>query len=73
MPRNPSSPVQGSVSDSEFRRRRAAHANAAKTTPDYYITKLVESAPRLTPQQADRLRAILRSAPVAEVERGEPC
>jgi hypothetical protein len=59
MPRNPDSPVQGSASDPDFRRRRAAHARSAQNTPDYHVQRLVESAPTLTPEQAAKVAALL--------------
>jgi hypothetical protein len=38
---------------------RARNAGKSRTTPDYPIKKLVESAPSLTAEQAEQLRALL--------------
>lgn len=61
-----SEPVTGSVSDPEFRQRRARYAAKARTGDDYYICKLIESAPALTAEQAARLRALLPEPPAAD-------
>lgn len=53
------SPVRGSITDPEFRHRRAAHAAKARTGVDYYITKLVEAAPPLNDEQRAKLSALL--------------
>ena len=49
----------GRLSDPAVRRERARRARAPQSTSDYYIRKLVESAPRLTCEQAEELRALL--------------
>lgn len=49
----------GPLSDPAVRRERAKRARAAQSTSDYYIRKLVESAPSLTPELAEELRALL--------------
>jgi hypothetical protein len=54
----------GRLADPEFRRERASKAGRARTSVDYHIQKLIESAPTPTPEQAERLRAWL--PPVAE-------
>jgi hypothetical protein len=57
--------ITGSITDPEFRRRRAAHAAKTRTSVDHYIEKVVEAAPTLTADQVERLRSLL--APVEEV------
>lgn len=52
--------ITGSISDPEFRRRRAQHAAAARTKLDYHIAKLVDQAPKLTDEQRTKLAALLR-------------
>jgi hypothetical protein len=59
MPRNPDSPLNGSSSDPDFRRRRAQWAAKARTTTDAHIRALVEQAPPLTTEQRARLAALL--------------
>lgn len=59
MPRNPDSPVQGSVDDPEFRRRRAIHAGRAAHSPDAIIRRLAASADSLTDEQRAQLRDLL--------------
>jgi hypothetical protein len=54
--------VTGSITDPEFRKRRARHAAASRTDTDYFIKKLVDSAPPLTAEQRDRLALILATA-----------
>jgi hypothetical protein len=58
--------LTGSITDPDFRRRRAAHAARARTTVDHYIDKLVDEAPPLTPQQRDRLATLLRPGPTKD-------
>jgi len=53
------SPYPGKLASSKFRHERAKRARAAQSTSAYYIQKLVESAPRLTSEQAEQLRALL--------------
>jgi hypothetical protein len=48
-----------SLSDPEVRRQRAHDAGSARTGTAYHIRKLVESAPELTAEQAEALRALL--------------
>jgi hypothetical protein len=50
----------GSLSDPAVRKERARRGGASRTTVDYYVTKVVESAPALTSAQRDRLAALLR-------------
>lgn len=50
--KNPASP--------EVRRERAQKARAAQLSIDHYVQKIVDRAPELTPEQCDRLRALLR-------------
>lgn len=50
----------GKLADPDFRHRRAQHAARARTSLDYHIAKLVDSAPRLTDEQRDRLAGLLR-------------
>jgi hypothetical protein len=51
--------VTGSVTDPEFRRRRASHAAQARTSLDHHLAKVIEAAPSLTAEQVERLRALL--------------
>jgi hypothetical protein len=44
-------------------RERAALGGKASQTIDAYITRLVNRAPELTPEQRDRLATLLRSTP----------
>ena len=55
--------ITGSITDPDFRRRRAEHAARARTTVDHYIDKLVDEAPPLTVAQRHRLAALLRTTP----------
>jgi hypothetical protein len=50
----------GPLSDPAVRRERASRAGRSRTSVDYYVQKLVESAPALTPEQRDRLALLLR-------------
>jgi hypothetical protein len=50
----------GSLSDPAVRKERAHRGGASRTTVDYYVSKLVDRAPELTPEQRDRLAALLR-------------
>ena len=54
--------ITGSITDPDFRRRRAEHAARSRTTVDHYIDKLVDEAPPLTAEQRDRLSVLLRPA-----------
>ena len=54
--------VTGSISDPDFRRRRAEHAARARTTVEHYIDKLVDEAPPLTAEQRARLAILLTSS-----------
>jgi hypothetical protein len=49
----------GKVLDPEWCRERARRARAAHDHPDRLIRLLVESAPQLTTEQAEQLRALL--------------
>jgi hypothetical protein len=53
------SAITGTVTDPEFRRRRASHAAKASHSIDSYIQRLVDRAPELTDEQKSRLAAIL--------------
>ena len=66
MPRNPVSPVTGSITDPEFRHRRAVHAAKVRNSVDNHIAKIVDAAPALTADQVERLRSLL--APVREAD-----
>jgi hypothetical protein len=55
----------GPLSDPAVRHERARRAGAARTTIDYHIAKLVESANTLNPEQAEQLRALLPSGDAA--------
>jgi hypothetical protein len=52
--------LSGKLADPEFRKRRAKNAAETRTTLDHYVTKLVEAAPRLSPEQRSRLALVLR-------------
>lgn len=47
--------------DPDVAHERASKAGRARTTVDYHVRKLVEAAPALTPEQRDRLAALLRT------------
>jgi hypothetical protein len=67
-------PVTGSVTDPEFRRRRASHAAQARTSLDHHVAKVIEAAPSLTAEQVEHLRALLPPAGpdnVIPLERSE--
>jgi hypothetical protein len=51
--------LSGKLADPEFRKRRAKNAAETRTTLDHYVTKLVEAAPRLSPEQRSRLTLVL--------------
>lgn len=55
----------GPLSDPAVRQKRAKLARAAQSTTDYYIKKLVDAAPPLTPEQRDRLALLLRGGDAA--------
>lgn len=59
----------GKLADPEFRRERARKAAKARTTPDAHIQALVDSAPSLTAEQAERLRSLL--PPADDADGGE--
>jgi len=52
--------ITGSITDPDFRRRRAAHAARARTTVDHHIDKLIDEAPPLSAEQRARLAVLLR-------------
>ena len=58
--------ITGSITDPEFRHRRAVHAAKTRTSVDHFIEKVVEAAPTLTGEQIERLRALL--PPVREAD-----
>lgn len=47
------------LDDPTWRSDRAWKAGKSRTTVDYYIKKLIESAPALTSEQIEKLRALL--------------
>lgn len=49
----------GKLADPEFRRERASKAARAAHTIDAHIRAIVRSAPGLTAEQAEKLRALL--------------
>ena len=51
----------GKLADPKVRHDRASKAGRARTTVDHYITKLVDAAPPLTPEQRARLATLLRT------------
>lgn len=55
-----SSPVRGSITDPDFRHRRAVHAASARVTLEHYVEKIVARAPELTAAQRDKLALLLR-------------
>ena len=55
----------GKLADPEVRRQRARKARAAQDTPDRLIRRLVASAPELSAEQAEQLRALLPSGDAA--------
>jgi hypothetical protein len=62
MPRNPESPVQGAITDPDFRRRRAVHAAKSRTGVDFHIAQLEAVVSDLTAERRARLAALLSSA-----------
>jgi hypothetical protein len=52
----------GKLADPAWREERARRAALARTSVDAHIRALVESAPALTTEQADQLRALLGGA-----------
>ena len=50
------------LDDPQWRHERARKAANARTTTDAHIRALVEAAPPLTPEQIDKLRALLPPA-----------
>ncbi|MFD8392536.1 hypothetical protein ACFV2N_25905 [Streptomyces sp. NPDC059680] len=50
--------------DPEFTRERARKARAAQLSVEHYVQKIVDRAPELTDEQMEKLRALLRPAPV---------
>jgi hypothetical protein len=59
-------PLRGKAADPEFRHRRAVKAAEAATTLDSYIDRVVRRAGQLTPEQMDRLRALLPPSPLTQ-------
>lgn len=55
-------PLRGKLADPQWRRERAAKAGRAGTTLDAYVTRIVNRAGQLTPEQIARLRALLPPA-----------
>jgi hypothetical protein len=49
--------------DPNFTRERARKAGQASHSVDSYIRRLVDAAPKLTPEQRDRLATLLRATP----------
>jgi hypothetical protein len=58
----PTPAITGTITDPDFRRRRASHAAKARTSLDYYVQQVVDRAPALTDEQVDRLRGLLPPA-----------
>lgn len=58
--------ITGSITDPEFRHRRAVHAAKTRTSVDHYIEKVIEAAPALTGEQVERLRSLL--TPIREAD-----
>jgi hypothetical protein len=52
----------GKLADPDWRRERARRAGQAAHSLDHYVRKVVDRAPELTPEQRDKLAAILRPA-----------
>jgi hypothetical protein len=52
----------GRRADPEWRHQRAVAAARSRTTPDYYIERLLASAPPLTETQLAKLAVLLRPA-----------
>lgn len=50
----------GKLADPAERVKRARKARAAQESPDFYLSKLINSAPAPTAEQAAKLRAWLR-------------
>lgn len=57
-----SSSFNGKLADPEWRKARAIKASRAAHSLDTHVRRVVERAPDLSPEQLDRLRAILRPA-----------
>jgi hypothetical protein len=51
--------ITGSITDPDFRHRRAQYAAKARTDPDHHIAKLADVAGDLTDEQARRLVTVL--------------
>jgi hypothetical protein len=49
----------GSLSDPAVRRERARLGGLARTSTDYYVSKVVERAGELSDEQAEELRRLL--------------
>ena len=64
MVESPSAPRTRNV-DPVVAYNRAAKAGKARTTVDYHIRKLAESAGSLSAEQAEQLRALLPSSGAA--------
>lgn len=52
--------LTGSISDPEFRRRRARHAAKTRASVDHHIAKVVDAWPELTEAQRSRLAQLFR-------------
>ena len=52
-------PYEGKLRDPEWRRERARKAGLAGSSLDSYISAVVRRAGKLTPEQIERLRALL--------------
>jgi len=57
-------PYVGKLADPAFRRERARKAGAASNSVDAHISAIVRRAGKLTPEQTEKLRALL-PAPAA--------
>ena len=52
--------LTGAASNPDYRKRRAKKAAQARHSLSTYVKQVVDRAPELTPEQRDRLAAILR-------------
>jgi hypothetical protein len=62
--------VRGSNADPEYRRERARKAAYASHSTDARIDALIKSAPKLTAEQAERLRQLLPAPADADAQAG---
>lgn len=62
----PGKTFRGKLADPEWRRERARKAGAASNSIDAHIAAIVRRAGKLTPEQAERLRALLPAPAASE-------